>query len=376
MFNQENIINLTIIIFILSQTFLECMGVFDKILKENETLFKNELALDYSFIPPKIQFRENQQNYIAQCIKPLFQKRNGKNLLIYGSPGIGKTVAVKHVLKELSDETEEIFPLYINCWKKNTGHKVILELCELLDIKFIHNLTTEQLIKKVASVINKKSAVICLDEIDKLENEDVLYTLTEDIFRKSLIFITNEKNWISKLDQRIKSRIMPEPLEFNAYSMKETYEILKQRIEYAFFESVFNLELLDAIAEKACEAKDIRTGIYLLKESGLIAEEHASRTITQQHIQEAVKKLDAFKIRNSQDLPEEKKQMLDLVKQHLNKTALELHELSQSKSSYKTFRRKLEDLEKDGLITLEVNHEGPGKSTIVKLSEKRTLNEF
>src|SRR3989338_10671155 len=126
------------------------MGVFDKILKDSETLFQNELALDYGFIPKIIPFREAQQQYIATCIKPLFQKHSGKNILIAGSPGIGKTVAVKHVLKELSDETEEILPLYINCWKKNTGHKVILELCELLDIKFIHNLTTEQLIKKVA----------------------------------------------------------------------------------------------------------------------------------------------------------------------------------------------------------------------------------
>ena len=66
-------------------------------------LFRNEIALDINFTPKKIQFRETENEYIASCIKPLFQKRSGKNLLIYGCPGIGKTLACKLVLNELEE---------------------------------------------------------------------------------------------------------------------------------------------------------------------------------------------------------------------------------------------------------------------------------
>jgi len=355
------------------------MGVFDKILKDSETLFQNELALDYGFIPKIIPFREAQQQYIATCIKPLFQKHSGKNILIAGSPGIGKTVAVKHVLKELSDETEEILPLYINCWKKNTSYKVMLEMCELLDIKFIQALTTEQLIKKLASILNKKPVVICLDEVDKLENNDILYMLSEDISKKSIILITNERSWQVKLDSRIKSRLSLDFLEFQPYNKKETHEILKQRVEYAFYPKVFNIEDLEPIAELSFQKKDIRTGIYLLKESGLIAEQFSSKNITPQHIQKALSKLQEFKIRNSQDLTDDKKSLLEFIKQNQNKTSQELYELYSPETSYKTFQRRLQDLEQAGLVKLEVKDLGPGKSTIVSLPSskiEKTLDKF
>ena len=58
--------------------------LFRDILKSSESLFKNEVALDPEFVPKLIQFRENENQYIATCIKPLFQKRNGKNLIIHG----------------------------------------------------------------------------------------------------------------------------------------------------------------------------------------------------------------------------------------------------------------------------------------------------
>tara|TARA_Y100000031_G_C7923591_1_gene249403 strand:+ start:106 stop:396 length:291 start_codon:yes stop_codon:yes gene_type:complete len=75
-------------------------------LHSDESLFKNELALDYSFLPKILPHREQQQRYIATIIKPLLEDRNGKNLFIYGAPGIGKTAAMKHVINELEEETD------------------------------------------------------------------------------------------------------------------------------------------------------------------------------------------------------------------------------------------------------------------------------
>ena len=77
------------------------MSLFKDMLKDSETLFKNSIALDYDYIPKLIPYRENQQHFIANCIKPLFQNRNGRNCIVFGPPGIGKTVALRHVLQDL-----------------------------------------------------------------------------------------------------------------------------------------------------------------------------------------------------------------------------------------------------------------------------------
>ena len=106
------------------------MGVFDDMLKDGESLFKNPVALSFDYIPKLIPYREDHQFKIAGCVKPLFQQRNGRNIIIIGKPGVGKTVACRHVLNELEEKTDEIIPLYINCWKQNTSYKVFVELCE------------------------------------------------------------------------------------------------------------------------------------------------------------------------------------------------------------------------------------------------------
>ena len=70
------------------------MSLFKGMLGSEESLFLNPVALDYDFMPKLIPYREQEQKHIATCIKPLFQQRSGRNLIITGPPGIGKTVAV------------------------------------------------------------------------------------------------------------------------------------------------------------------------------------------------------------------------------------------------------------------------------------------
>ena len=132
------------------------MGLFEGILKGGESLFLDPIALDFDYQPKLVPHRENQQQYIAQCIKPLFSKRNGKNLIIQGLPGVGKTVCLKHVLRELNQETDEIYCIYINCWKKESPFKVITQVCEDLGYTWTYNKSYEDLYKKAVELLNKK----------------------------------------------------------------------------------------------------------------------------------------------------------------------------------------------------------------------------
>ena len=355
-------------------------SLFKDILGSSESLFKNDVALDFSFVPKLVPYREKEQRTIASCIKPLFSEKSGKNIFIFGQPGVGKTVALKKVLEELEEETDDITPVYINCWQRNTTYKIIIEICELMDFKFVQNKKTEELFRWIKQNLNKKSVVFVFDQVDKLEDLDFLYMILEEIYRKTIILITNYKDWLINLDDRIKSRLMPEVVEFKPYSYEETKGILKQRIEYAFYPNVLSDDAFDIIAKKTFEMQDIRTGLHLMKGAGHIAEDKSSRKIILEHAQQALKKIDEFSIKKTSDLATDEQMILDLIKTNSGKKigdCFRLYQENGGKLVYKSFQRKIDRLEKNKFIVVEKTAGGDeGNTTIIKHNSEKKLTDF
>ncbi len=350
------------------------MSLFKDMLGSEESLFKDEVALDFSFMPKMIPYREDCQRRMAYCIKPLFQKRNGKNLFIYGVPGIGKTLACRHVLKELEEETDDIIPIYINCWQKNTTFKVMIEICEILGYKLIMNKSSDELFKDIRNIINKKAAVFVFDEIDKADDLDFVYSVLEEIYRKTIFFVTNSKEWLYNVEERLKSRLMLEMLEFKPYNYEETKGILRQRIEYAFVPGVLSDEAFKLILKKTVEIKDIRCGLYMLREAGLNAENRSSKKITAEDARIAIKRLGDYNISKAERLEDESKFILNLIKNNSNKRMGELYKIYKEvggNSSYRTFFRKINKLADNNLVLLEKKSGGKeGNTTIVRYFDK------
>jgi len=365
-------------------------------LEADQTIFSNPDALDPDFVPKKLPHREGQQDYIATSIKPLFHDRSGKTILINGSPGIGKTAATKRVLKDLEEvESDKIIgQVFLNCWKFNTTYKVLCEISRQVGFPFTQNLKSNEIMGKITKKIsNMDGLVLVFDEIDKAEDYDFLYFVLEEIPKKTLILITNEQNWGAEIDDRIRSRLIPETIEFKPYTPKEVFDILQERKKYAFYEATWNEPAFEQLAEKASEYKDIRVGIKLLKVAGEIAESDSSQKVLQKHVNEAISRIDEFKIKNSAELTDEEKHILSLCKQHKGKHFGQIFEAyikSGGAKSDKTFRRKLEKLEGKKLIDLEQSGAGfKGRSTIIRYiglqrkdkiekakSENKSLDEF
>lgn len=356
------------------------MGLFKDVLKDSESLFKDEIALDYEYLPKILPYREKEQRRIASCIKPLLHKRNGRNLFVYGAPGIGKTAAARHVLRDLEYETDDVIPIYINCWKKNTSFRIAHEICGLLGCRFLQNKKTDELISMARDILNKKSVVFVFDEVDKLEDFNFLYSILEEIYRKSIILITNYRSWFAGLDERIKSRLTAETLEFKQYNKEETRGILKHRVGYAFYDGVWNDDAFCLAAEKTAELRDIRSGLYILKEAGLAAEERASRKITIAHVRLAIAKLDDFSIKKSTDLEEEQRKILQLIKENTNIKIGDLYKVYQEHGgvvSYKTFQRKIKKLHDSKFITVTKTEGGDlGNTSIIKFAGIKKLTDF
>src|SRR3989338_4985111 len=355
------------------------MSLFKEMLRSGESLFRDTVVLDYDFQPKILKYRENEQLRFAAAIRPLLEGHNGRNVFVYGPPGIGKTTACRHVLKELEEETDEIVPLYVNCWKENTTFKVFIKLCEDLGYKFIQNKKTSELFQLIQQKLNKKAVVFIFDEIDKLEDLDFLYTLLEDIYRKSIFLITNYRDSYSELDERIRSRLAPEFLCFRSYSEAEISGILSERRNYAFSQQSWDEEAFKEIVEKCAEAKDIRAGLYLMKEAGNIAEEKNSRKVLLDHVAAAIKKADEFRIKPMAGLDEELQLILNLIKDNSNSKIGDLFAKYTGlggQMSYKSFQRRIVKLDEGKFISTEKVSNKEGNTTIVSYSSEKKLTEF
>jgi cell division control protein 6 len=357
------------------------MGLKD-VLGAGESLFRNEDSLDPEWLPKNLPFREIQHHAIANCIKPLLQGRTGRNCIISGAPGIGKTAAVKLVLKELEENPDvnapDIYILYVNCWQKNTTYKIFVELCEQLGYKFTQNKNSEDLFKIIQNIVNKKAAVFAFDEVDKVEEVDFLYNIFTDILKKSVLMITNHPQWYSTVDERIRSRLLPEKIDFQPYSEAEIKDILKKRIEYAFSPSRWDDSAVDLIVDKTVSAGDIRVGLHLLREAGLAAEDQSARRVTIEHSQKALDKVSDFTIKPADDLSQDARVILQLIKTQSGRIGdlFKIYQEQGGTATYKTFQRRVETLEKGGFIETKKVVGGKEGSTTIVSGKNKSLDEY
>ena len=350
------------------------MGLFANMLGSGESIFKNEDALEAEFIPKLMPYRNLQQHYLASCIKPLLAERNGRNVFVFGAPGIGKTAAVRWVLRDLNDNSDDVRTLYVNCWQKNTTFQIYVDICHQLEYMFTQNKRAEELLNIIKNICNKKGVVFVFDEIDKAEDYEFLYSLLTDIYRRSIILITNYKEWLTDMEQRLQSRLVPEVLEFKEYTCEETEGILKQRIECAFVSDVWSPEGFSLVAKTSFELKDIRMGIHLLREAGLAAEEKASKKILLEHSKTAVQKIQEISLRKSSDLEEDSQLALAVCKEQSGGKIGDLFKTYKERGgqgTYKTFQRKIAKLEQSNFIIATKVTGKDGNTTLIRANEKK-----
>jgi cell division control protein 6 len=213
-----------------------------------------------------------------------------------------------------------------------------------------------------------------------MEELDFIYTLLEEIYRKSIVLVSNRKEWVAQLDARIRSRLTAELLEFRPYNYTETKGILKQRMEYAFVPGVWEDDAFEAVARKTSELQDIRAGLYLMKEAGNVAEERSSKRINFSDVKTALSKLDEFFIKDKNELEEETRLILGIIKENSGKRIGELfrcYQDSGGKLAYKSFQRRIAKLEQDKFITTKkISGGAEGATTIINFEKEKKLTEY
>lgn len=255
-------------------------------------IFINPAILEQTFLPRLLPYRENEHRYLAECIKPMFQERTGTNLLITGSPGIGKTACVRFILRKLLEETDDIMPIYINCWKRDTTPKIVKEMAKKIGIKIMDKMSSDEIFDLIISKLSKyKGVAFAFDEIDRVQDYDFLYRIIEDVPLKTIFLVTNISEWVAKMDSRLMSRLMMEKQEFKPYGFEEVRGILREREKYAFTPDSWVYEAFEKLIRKCHELKDVRAGLFLMKRAAEIAENRAADKIDVKDVDKAISKI-------------------------------------------------------------------------------------
>lgn len=272
---------------------------YDFLNKDSVFLNKNKISPHY--VPDKLPFRDAQIQELSLWLSPALKKQKPHNIFIYGKVGTGKTSAVRHVISQLDSISLEnhlnLNTLYLNCRNYQTKHAVLFYCVQSFypDKNFV-GYSKSFIYDKFITFLkeNQINFIIILDEIDKIKDreiDDLVYSLSRSNDELgigssvSIIGISNNLFFMSKLDPRTKSSLCEQEAVYPPYNAEELKGILKQRVVLAFKEQAVQDSAINAAAAMAAkESGDARTALMLLLKAGEISDLEKKEKVTDKEV--------------------------------------------------------------------------------------------
>lgn len=270
----------------------------------DETLFRDPDVFEIDYIPDQFNYRESQMRELAFLLRPGIKGSRPLNAIIKGTPGTGKTTSVKKIFGDIGEIKSKMIPVHINCQVENTRFMILSQIYRQIAG---HNPSAagnsyKRVFESIADILLTEDRVllIALDDANYLlfENElnNVLYLLlrsheTYPGTRIGVMVIISDMDvdLSRELDIRVTSVFSPTEVYFPPYSVEETFQILKERVQQGLYPGVLSDKNLDLIVDHTLRSGDMRVGIDMIKRAGLNAEKDAMQEIGEEHIHEAYK---------------------------------------------------------------------------------------
>ncbi|ALU12006.1 cell division control protein Cdc6 [Ignicoccus islandicus DSM 13165] len=284
--------------------------VFERVSKSR--IFKNRDVLMPDFLPNRLPHREEQIRKVASVLAQALKGYRPNNLFLYGLTGTGKTAVVKLVTKKLSEKARErgvrLKVAFVNTKRDDTPYRVLSKLLENIGFRVPPTgIATAQLYANFKRLLDKRDLllIIVLDEIDyhvKKHGDDLLYKLTrinEELrnSKVSIIGITNDVNFTSWLDPRVKSSLSEEELVFPPYTAPQLEDILRDRAQMAFEDEALEEGVIPFCAALAArERGDARKALDLLRVAGELAEREGRNKVTTEHVKKAWEQIEKDRV--------------------------------------------------------------------------------
>ncbi|MBI4010079.1 MAG: AAA family ATPase [Candidatus Aenigmarchaeota archaeon] len=326
-------------------------------------IFKNEEMLSHDYLPELLPHRENQIKQIANNILPASKGRQPQNTFLFGSPGIGKTASVKYIFREF-ENSSGAKTVYVNCWDYKTATAVLSKI--VIDLGYPiqrRGWGKDEIFNRLKEVLNKlnKGLIICLDEIDQLEQEALYDLLRLDVdIPLGLVAISNNQFVFADAEPRIRSSLAMDEVEFKPYTLMEMKDVLQERVKHSII-SVEDGVVLLAANQAVQKGGDVRIGLQCLLKAGRVAEQENSNKLEVEHMRKVLKEVKEVK-------PE-------ILKEKINdgeKIILEIlngGKKQQSGELYKEYCRLVKDPVSDRLFREYINH--LAEVNLVKINKRK-----
>ena len=342
---------------------------------DESTVFENENVLLAEYLPKLLPHREDKVKQLADNLLHASKGRKPQNTFLFGPPGIGKTVVTKFVFRKFEDYSG-IKTFYINCWDYKTAHSILSKIAvELGAFVQRRGMGKDEIIERLVESCKKikKGLVICLDEVDQVE-EETLYNLARiNQYIKNpfgLVLISNNPYVFVEIDRRIKSSLNLEEVEFKGYSLNEMKEILEKRTKLAFLSVEDGVVLLCA-NHAAKHGGDVRVGLECLIKAGRVAEKENSRKLKVDHVKEILPSVKPAKPHILRErVGEDEKIILEILDEKKKLFSGELYkeycERSEAPVSERSFRNFVNHLAEINLVKIWKRKRGVrGKPSVI-----------
>jgi len=358
-------------------------NIFENKQAKAESIFKDESVFYPNYFPEEIKARDKEIQEISYFLRPLTENKRARNLVVFGPPGIGKTLVSNYVLRQLTEYTPKVKYIYINAIEDNTRFAIYSKtLTTMYSVPIPRRgIGIDEVLTRLKEELKKCffSPLIIIDEIDKLVKEDqslLLYDLSRiDIDNKhfSLILITNHKQFLATLDSRTQSTLFLNDIEFKKYTPQELKEILTERINLGLIKDAISADLIGYITGYAAKnGGDARIAIDLLYKSAKQAEKKGALKIDKDTILDSAKLIDSVKLLEKlQYMDSKHRTLLDAIPEE----GIETGKFYSSfpNDSERTIRRNLMQLEAIGLIKSNQTLTQKGKKRIIELTFSKQL---
>jgi cell division control protein 6 len=282
----------------------------DDLFAREDPIFVNKELLEINHLPDegRIVGRDEEIKNLANAVNPAIFGQSPSNLLIYGKTGTGKSLCAKHVSQRLvdtaHDEGVNAQFAYVDCAQDSTETQAVQTIASSLNSPNQTNITipgkgisTSNYYKRLWDILDKQYdvALIILDEIDKLEDDDILMQLSRageagkiENCKIGVIGISNKiKYKEEQLNERVKSSLCEREFVFPPYDGNQLTDIMEARAD-AFRDGVLASGVISkAAALAAREHGDARQAIDILRYAGEIAQSEGASKVTEEFVVDA-----------------------------------------------------------------------------------------
>jgi len=284
------------------------------------SILENQLYKDrdvlFALQPPTgFLHRLKQKNELIMELAPILMNSPVACVFVYGNPGTGKSALLLDLVNELKGEARkrkiDLTTAYVNCSENRTETSILLSILGQVDKSREYpkmGWNRAKTIDEFNRAFNKesKNVLIVLDEVDyalRESGDDILYHLSrinnQVKSKTSTIIISNDVRVSDYIKPRTQSAFGRIKIIFSPYNANELFDIVKERVKFAFKENVISDIVIKKIAEiEAQRGGDARKALELVDACAKIAIAKKRGKVTIDLVEDADKSIEENSVLN------------------------------------------------------------------------------